>query len=783
MSTGLKKELGLGDPKSPTVNQGSTEQADKFKAAYQASSGKINESLQYTAAYAQKSKHDPLSAKRDTLCQAYQVALQRIDPTKPAVAQGAIDQVLASAKQLQASSESLKAAAEKAYNAWTARQGDLEKVTDQVREMVEWGHEKAAPLQQVLDAINGKANERAYEEALKGLEQLLSKAEPIYADYQKQKAAQEDYDPARQAVQAKLDEAQNCPFKSLETAKQEISAGVGPMEQAATAKNYVDALAQLRTLETKATEFQAKVVELEAKKQVYETARGTLDPKLTEASKCQFKSLAELDQKIADLTTKTDTAATDEKYDEAVTSVGELTTAVDEKVQKAEELEEKKKQYEEARKALDPKLTEASQCKFKALAELDQKIADLTTKTDTAATDEKYDEALTAVGELTKAVEEKLQKTKELEEKKAAYEKARGSLDPKLAQASTCKHEELAKLDEEIAKMSGDLDKAAADEDYAKALEIANQLSAKCDTKLSEEARIDRKVIGSAQKERADKKLESLDEASRKRFNDLSNNAKTPEERDYLSKALAANYSIDEIEAFAKKINGKDKDWLQNNLKLTGNTDGKGVKQQWSHSCNATTTQALRGELDPLYSLKLHEENKDITKADNADGTKENPKLADEQKKALESEYSGKAAGKHSGVAASRDDPTGTGSGRWADDLMNKSSDVTGVEYANQKIGTSYKVDDAVTDIDSGLKKGHPVPIVIGNSSTAYTHYVLVTGRDDGPPATFTIHDPWDGVTVKRSVQDVKDGKINLAGSNQISALEKPSTKEDKKKK
>jgi hypothetical protein len=127
-------------------------------------------------------------------------------------------------------------------------------------------------------------------------------------------------------------------------------------------------------------------------------------------------------------------------------------------------------------------------------------------------------------------------------------------------------------------------------------------------------------------------------------------------------------------------------------------------------------------------------------------------------------------------------DPTGTGSGRWGDDLMNNMSDVTGLEYSNKKIDSSYKVDNAVTDIEAGLKKGNPVPIVVGTSDTDYAHYVLVTGRSEGPPPTWTIHDVGSGTTVTRTVQDVKDGKLAIGTYNKLAALDNPSQKKEKKK-
>ena len=155
------------------------------------------------------------------------------------------------------------------------------------------------------------------------------------------------------------------------------------MTQAATEKNYVDALTQLRTLEGQVNDYETQLADLKAKKAEFEGARKAVEPKLAEASKSQYKSLAQLDQPITDLTTQADTAAGDEKFDEAPAKVGQLTTKVDEKVTAVKELEKRKADYEAARKDVDPKLAQASTCEFtKGFEELDKNIADLTTKTD-----------------------------------------------------------------------------------------------------------------------------------------------------------------------------------------------------------------------------------------------------------------------------------------------------------------------------------------------------------------------------------------------------------------
>jgi predicted nucleic acid-binding Zn-ribbon protein len=81
---------------------------------------------------------------------------------------------------------------------------------------------------------------------------------------------------------------------------------------------------------------------------------------LADASKSQDSELAELDQQIADLTTKTDAAAADKDYEQAVTLVNELSAKVEEKFQA---IEQKKQEYETARKTLDGRMATVSACK------------------------------------------------------------------------------------------------------------------------------------------------------------------------------------------------------------------------------------------------------------------------------------------------------------------------------------------------------------------------------------------------------------------------------------
>lgn len=263
-----------------------------------------------------------------------------------------------------------------------------------------------------------------------------------------------------------------------------------------------------------------------------------------------------------------------------------------------------------------------------------------------------------------------------------------------------------------------------------------------------------RPVMTDAQRDRAQRRYDNLSPEDQARFDALMANAGSAREREYLRKALAAGRSMDDIEDFGDRIRGKDDQWLDDNLRLTGGSDGQGIQQQFSHSCNATMVQAVRGEYDPIYSLDTNEGYTDIT---------------EEQREMLESEYHGPTAGPHSGVAVGRDEAGG--SGRWADDLLNDMSDTTGTTYSTVKDPTA---DAAIDHIDQGLEDGAPVPIVIGNGAGQYTHYVLVTDSTPGDPTTYTIHDPWTGETVTRTEDEIRNGNLNIAGSNQVTAVEVP---------
>ncbi|MGL4512187.1 MAG: hypothetical protein ACRCT8_03795 [Lacipirellulaceae bacterium] len=489
MSTGLKDQLGLGEPSAPS----STAQADNFKASFQAAAEPINKALQYTAANTHPSKHDPHASKRDTTQQAYQAALAKIDPKNAGVAQSAIDQVLAAVGGVASTVEPFRAAVEKAYNEWTARQPEADALADKVREMIEWGHGKAGALQQVVEAVVAKANEKLYEEALQALDQVAAKAKAIIEEYEKQRAAQQEFEPQWEALLPRSEALLTFNFKTLQPDLDAIATARSAIEGCVASKDYVSALAQLADLESKVAAAEQKSAELQQERGEYEAQRSGIDPKLAEAKTKPFKALAEIDAEITAATGHVDEAAAAEDYAQSTQLVGELATKVNEKLTRAAEIEAKKTEYETARAQLDPTIQQASTCEFKALADLDPPIVDLTTQVDQAATDEDYERSSQLLCDLATKVEEKVIKSDELTAKRSEYEAARAELEPRLQEASTCEYEALAELDQQIDAATGELDMAAEGQEYDQALLIVTDLTAKVDEKLARVAEIELK--------------------------------------------------------------------------------------------------------------------------------------------------------------------------------------------------------------------------------------------------------------------------------------------------
>jgi len=287
------------------------------------------------------------------------------------------------------------------------------------------------------------------------------------------------------------------------------------------------------------------------------------------------------------------------------------------------------------------------------------------------------------------------------------------------------------------------------------------------------------RVIGAHQIGRVQSRWRGLNDEQKIPMARVFMNAASDVERLYVFKAFASGHTAEELQAFGNDIRGRDGIWRVNNLMLTESTTGTGIRQQFSHSCNITMVEAVRGEADPIYSLEVHRANPNLSEVnpDVPEGTgAQNPELAARQRAGLERTYTGGVGGGTAGVAAPVNQAS-SGEGRWADDLLNSLESITGSRYRTKKRDADVTLAQIISIVKTNAGSGVPVALVIGTAADNYAHYVLVTRYETREPVRFMIHDPATGRTTSRVENQLANDRLNLTGGayNFISAVEDPS--------
>lgn len=281
---------------------------------------------------------------------------------------------------------------------------------------------------------------------------------------------------------------------------------------------------------------------------------------------------------------------------------------------------------------------------------------------------------------------------------------------------------------------------------------------------------LDRVLLGMPQREQAGGNLEKMSEADQKEVMSLltQSAAHSPEESEYVVKALAAGHSLAELKQFQAQIAGKDKAWMEEHLRLVGSSSGKGIKQQWSHSCAPTEVEAMKGELDPIYAFQLRQKNPKLDQANDKDGSAVNPDLANEQFNLLT---------QTGGAVAPRENADGSGHGGKMSTLLNSEGSGMGLKFDRREVGSDITMNEALSTAQERLKMGLPVPISVGDDGNPYAHAAMITGVEDGPPRRFSIHDPWTGSVKVYSEEDIASGKLDVGSCKKLAAIYPPSRK------
>jgi hypothetical protein len=283
-------------------------------------------------------------------------------------------------------------------------------------------------------------------------------------------------------------------------------------------------------------------------------------------------------------------------------------------------------------------------------------------------------------------------------------------------------------------------------------------------------------VIGEAEALRGAHLAEKLEPADRTTFQRLVDEASSNTARAFLYKALAAGHSLPEVQAFAAQISGWKDDQLVATLSLADDLGGapgavqNGIKQQFDASCVATTAQALRGEVDPIYALAVRTQNTNINQVDDADAFAKNAALATEQKHLLEDLGGGRATSRNDTVNAAGVSRTNLPL------VYDAMTAYTGFTYANvftDDVTNPAQTKALLDGLAKQLQQGIPTPLSITGDENRGGHAILACAVDgSGPSQRFLIHDPWDGATEWLTRASLEKGTFKVAGWNRLRGYE-----------
>ncbi|PPJ19173.1 hypothetical protein C5E44_08645 [Nocardia nova] len=316
------------------------------------------------------------------------------------------------------------------------------------------------------------------------------------------------------------------------------------------------------------------------------------------------------------------------------------------------------------------------------------------------------------------------------------------------------------------------------DEAHAHAMKTGN-LDAADKLVLSEAAipagtHADNEILSESDAERAAQRLDQLSPDDRRKMDDLLAGAKSPQERAYLMKTLAAGHSLDEVTQFGNSIHGHGDDptWLQNKLTPivsqttaasveywdgTYDSQGNPNRGSWTQgqypTCVASSTVMARAMIDPSYALGLTTGNKpDDPSSTSKDAFLE--RLRAEQ--AAVYDHGRDEAGV--GDWLSQHIPFTDNGGMTRDE---------GQQIANEDIGkytgqhySSHSTDDAgdrrsiLPEIERAVDQGQPVPFQ--TTSGKEGHQMLIIGHDGD---RLEVYNPW-GITSWITVDQFVNGHV-----------------------
>jgi uncharacterized protein YukE len=278
-------------------------------------------------------------------------------------------------------------------------------------------------------------------------------------------------------------------------------------------------------------------------------------------------------------------------------------------------------------------------------------------------------------------------------------------------------------------------------------------------------ARDENEILTAADLHRSGAYLDRMGEADRRQVDMMLDDAKSPQERAYVMKAVATGHNVDEVRSFRDQIHrfGDSPMWLQRHLTPMVNRPGDSRRsgdqnaivrfgpklwEQKGSTCVAMSTVTAHAQTDPTYALKL------TTGGRPGDPAHDNPDAFEQRLRAEEHR-----------VYETREDTSVDEGMTDAESEVIADSEIgshTGGDYDNRHLDDSGDREDVLSDIRRSVYEGKPVPVSVRGDVEG--HHMMIIGEEGGK---LQIYNPWgfttwvdEGDFVRGDISDAADSRV-----------------------
>ena len=481
MSGGLKEQWGVGD----AAQVGPDAQSQDLKSAFEKAVDAMAEHLQYTAVNADRARQDPMASRGQALVPRYQDALKQVDAADPAKAKPAIDSLLADADSLGKDVAAFRSEIEKAVNEWQSRSGAYDGAVKQVEELSEWQHPKEGAVRALADAVRGQANDRAYDKAVSTHDQFLPKLQPIYEDLQKQKAAQQQYEPAVASLNPLLAQAAAPSFKKVEAKQSEIASSKTSMEALAQGKDFVAAVSASTALNERVGTYNEEVKQIQQAKDQYEQVAAGIQAKVQAApNPSPFRKLEAMQAELSNGQKDMESSVQAEEFEQALQKASDLGSKADTYSEQVKQIQQAKDQYEQVASGVQSKLQAApNPSPFKKLEAMQAELGNGQKDMESSVQSEEFEQALQKANDLGSKADTYSEQVKQIQQAKDQYEQVATGIQAKVQAApNPSPFKKLEAMQAELGNGQKDMESSVQSEEFEQALQKANDLGSKADT-------------------------------------------------------------------------------------------------------------------------------------------------------------------------------------------------------------------------------------------------------------------------------------------------------------